>query len=86
MKVLKQVDTSSWGYRVTCNKCDSELMVESSDLRHLHHEGYDMSEPAWDEYFASCPICSNIVGVPESKIPKALQVSVKSKSSSVGNR
>lgn len=85
MKILKQEDTSKWGFRTTCDNCDSELLVEASDLHHLYHEGYGMREPSWDEYFATCPVCSKIVGIPESKIPKALRVSVKAKSGPVGN-
>lgn len=86
MKIIKQADTSSWSYRATCDKCESELQVEPGDLCHIHHEGYDMREPAWDEYYASCPVCSGIVGVPESKIPKALRISVQQKYAAVGNR
>lgn len=79
MKILKQVDVGEWSLRVTCDSCDSELQVEANDVNHQYHEGYDQREPAWDEYYAFCPVCSTKIGFSEDKIPKVVKVKLKSK-------
>lgn len=81
MKIIKQSDTSQWSFRATCDNCDSELQVEAGDVKHIHHPGYDQREPAYDEYYATCPVCSAKIEVPESKMSKALKVKTKTKSS-----
>lgn len=77
MKIIKKADTTQWSHRVTCDMCDSELQVESSDVKYQYHEGYDQREPAYDEYYTFCPVCSVKIDIPDDKIPKALKVQVK---------
>jgi hypothetical protein len=83
MKIIKQVDTSAWRYSVTCKTCDSELEADANDIRHEHFVG-DMREPSYDSYYMTCPVCFSRIDVDKVKLPKALQVKVKSNASSSG--
>jgi hypothetical protein len=81
VKIIKQADTAEWSFRATCDNCDSELQVEANDVKFVSHPDYGPREPGWDEYYATCPVCSSKIGIPESKVPKALRIKAKSKSS-----
>lgn len=81
MKVIKKEDISNWTYKYTCSNCDSELEVESGDLKYTRHDG-DMREPGYDKYTANCAVCSNMFTILESKIPKLIKLAAKNKSSS----
>ncbi len=76
MKILKQEDISNWEYKHVCSSCDSELLVEPSDLK--HQESYDQRDGSYDGTFTSkCPVCSQVFYIPAKVIPKRLQIQVK---------
>lgn len=76
MKIIKKQDVSQWTYKYTCDMCDSELEVESKDIRHQHYDG-DFREAPYDEFKASCAVCSVIFTIPNNKIPKLIQIEAK---------
>ncbi len=79
MKILKKQDVSNWTHKHTCANCESELEVEPKDLTHTHYDG-DMREPGYDNFNASCAVCSQSFTVPIAKIPKLIQIEAKNRS------
>lgn len=77
MKILKRPDTQ-WSYKHTCSNCTAELEVEKSDVKHTSYPG-DFREPGYETWSATCPICMVSFTIPESKLPKAVQVEIKDK-------
>lgn len=78
MKVVKRTDVSKWSYKHICSNCDSELEVETKDLKHHYYDG-DMREPGYDSFTAECAVCSQQFTIPSNKIPKLIQVEAKKK-------
>lgn len=83
MKVIKKQDVSNWSHKHTCVNCESELEVESKDLRYSRVDG-DPREPGYDSFTATCCVCSQSFSVPTNKIPKLVQVEVKGRGRSSG--
>jgi len=81
MKVVKRPDTE-WSYNYTCDNCTAVLEVEKTDVRHEHHSANDPRglDSDWDSWTARCPICSELISIPETSIPKAVQVEIKKRS------
>ncbi len=81
MKVIKRPNTD-WSFKHTCRNCTAELEVEKTDVHHEHHTNCDPREPGgdWDTWTARCPICNELISIPETAIPKAVQVEIKKKS------
>lgn len=79
MKIIKKADTSAWRYKFTCNKCDTELEADGSDLIHKHYPGGDSRDPypSSDVYTVICPVCAESRNVPDKDIPKALMHEVR---------
>lgn len=75
MKVISKPDVSQWAYAKTCPKCESQLEMDQSDIRHGHSEG-DGPYPSSDYYYANCPVCQESIHIPPDKIPKLLQIEV----------
>lgn len=75
MKILKKPDTN-WSLRHTCTNCTAELEVEKGDVKYHSYPG-DQRDPGYDTWTATCPVCSALIDVPVSKIPKAVQVEIK---------
>ena len=84
MKVLKKLDVSNWRYKKTCEKCDSELEIEVSDVKHQHYSG-DQRDPSYDEYWANCPVCSAKLQITKDKMPKLIQIQVEKKTTGGGS-
>lgn len=85
MKIISKQDVSNWSYSHKCNNCETQLEVDSQDLRHHHYAG-DYREPSYDSYTAQCPVCSQTFTVPSAKIPRLIQIEAQNrapKSSSV---
>lgn len=84
MKVINKPDVSNWSLKKTCEKCDTELEIEASDIRHQYYDG-DFRDPGYDKYWANCPICSAELAVPKDKMPKLIRLRVEKKSTSSGS-
>lgn len=78
MKVIKKENVKDWNYKITCEKCNSELEVEAKDLTHTRYDG-DYRESGYDSYHAYCAVCSGQLIVPSNSIPKLIQVETKSR-------
>lgn len=78
MKVIKKPDVSNWFYQYDCINCDSELEVESKDLKYSHYDG-DQREPGYETYSCNCAVCNQSHTVPITKIPKLVQLEVKAR-------
>lgn len=78
MKILKKKDLSNWSYKHTCYTCESELEVEKDDLKYLYYEG-DQREPSYTVYQFECPVCHQASEIPDTKIPKLIQIETKNK-------
>src|SRR5271169_4737576 len=76
MKVLKKIDTTLWRYRQICVKCESELEAEPGDVLYHYYPG-DCRDPGYETWTITCPVCSHVIDVPPSKIPKAVQVVIQ---------
>lgn len=80
MKVIKKPNTD-WSWKYTCKNCTAELEVEKLDVKYEHHSSYDPRDPRdsgeWDSWTAKCPICNELISIPETAIPKAVQVEIK---------
>lgn len=82
MKIIKKVDTSNWKYHVTCDKCDTELEADASDVSHKHYDG-DQREPSYDGYYVFCPVCNQQLTVSKDKLPKALQIQIQNRNKKI---
>lgn len=78
MKVLKAPDTN-WTRKHTCSTCTAELEVEKTDVTYQFHSG-DMRDPSYETWTATCPLCKTSFNIPESSLPKAVQVEIKKRS------
>lgn len=76
MKVLKAPSTV-WSYKHTCIGCEAELEVEKGDVKYHNYPG-DYRDPSYETWTAKCPICDKEITVPLAKIPKAVQLEIKS--------
>lgn len=83
MKVISKADISEWSYKHICQNCDSELLVESSDLKYHYYEG-DMREPGYSTYECNCSVCDEKFCVPFNNIPKLVQLEAKKRATSTG--
>lgn len=81
MKIVKKPDVSGWKFLYHCSKCDSDLEVDSSDLKYNYYAG-DQRDPSYESYSASCAVCNDNFPVSTSNIPKLIQIEVKKKHSS----
>jgi len=87
MKVLKKVDVSNWSYKHHCKTCDSDLEIESKDLKYYYYSG-DQREPqysATESFSCACAVCSTTINIPKADIPKLLQIEAKARSNSSNN-
>lgn len=75
MKIIKAPDTN-WTRKHTCVNCTAELEVEKSDVKYTYHTG-DYRDPSYETWTATCPICKTDFNIPESSLPKAVQVEIK---------
>ena len=82
MKVIKAPDLN-WTRKHTCSTCTAELEVEKSDVKYQYHSG-DQRDPSYETWTATCPICKVDFHIPESSIPKGVQVEIKKKRSDNG--
>lgn len=82
MKIIKAPDTN-WSRKHTCNTCGAELEVEKSDVRYQYYSG-DFRDPSYETWTATCPVCKKDFNIPESSLPKAVQVEIKARPSSSG--
>lgn len=83
MKVLKKPDVSNWSLKKTCGKCDTELEIEVSDVKHQYYNG-DFRDPGYDDYWANCPVCSAKLAVPKDSMPKLIRIQVEKKTTTSG--
>lgn len=79
MKVLKKTDTSKWSWRTKCYQCESELEAERGDIKWTLSPADGVYRSAADMWSITCPVCSNVIHIPEKEIPKLLQTEVKQK-------
>lgn len=70
MKVLERKEAEKeFKHEHTCDRCESRLLVEASDL--VHEPGGGDQRESWPEQFkATCAVCVATFHVPENKIPK----------------
>jgi hypothetical protein len=81
MKIIKQIDTSGWRFHTVCDKCETELEADSSDVVYNHYAG-DQREPySYETYHIVCPVCTGHITVPKDKMSKALQLQIQKKMS-----
>lgn len=79
MKVLKKVNTSNWKYVHTCTFCDSQLEVESKDVRYIYSESKS-ENPTYggtEKFSAYCMVCNLPFDVPTKDMPKLLIHEIK---------
>ena len=66
MKVIKaSVDLATWTLAVTCKNCDSQLELESADIR------YD-----YPSYLANCCLCDKIITVDGKQVPEIVKTDI----------
>ena len=75
MKIIKAPDTN-WSRKHTCSNCTAELELDKGDVKYQYHSG-DFRDPSYETWTATCPVCHTNFNVPESSIPKAVQVEIK---------
>lgn len=73
MKIISQIDTSTWSHKCKCGNCESQLEVEASDIRHSHSKS-DGIYPSSDSYYVCCPVCSYSVIILTNDMPKIVQI------------
>lgn len=81
MKVISQQKVNDWNCKVTCHHCDSELLVESGDLRCTVYD-QDPRERYSEEYSAICVVCNHKLPIPQEKLPKIVKILAKNKTNS----
>jgi hypothetical protein len=85
MKIVKSTDFSGWRYEFECEKCESVLEAEPSDVIGMFHEAWsdqrdNSGAPAYWTYKVICPICKEDNGGFESKMPTRLKIDVQERS------
>lgn len=80
MKILKKEDVSKWAMLHKCCNCDSDLEIESADLKCKRYHGY-YNEPSYNVYVTNCAVCKQQIEFQESKIPKLVQLDAKTRKS-----
>lgn len=78
MKVIKKTEITNWSHKHICGNCDSELEVESTDIKYTLHDG-DQRDPSYETWSATCPVCSNSFNIAPDKIPKLIRVEAKNR-------
>ncbi len=76
METIFKMDTGNWEQHHDCRVCDSKLKINMHDLIFQKElQGfYDIES---ENYYVSCPICSNLSYVQQQDIPKLIQLEVK---------
>lgn len=75
MKVI-QMPNTSWSHKHTCANCTAVLEVEKTDVKYYSYPG-DQREPGYETWSATCPVCRVQFNIPETNIPKPVQVEIK---------
>lgn len=76
METIFKMDTSNWEQHHDCRVCDSKLKINMHDLI-FQKELQGFYDTESENYYVSCPICSNLSYVQQQDIPKLVQLEVK---------
>jgi hypothetical protein len=77
MKIIKKVDITNWKLEHTCDKCETEMEVEKSDIRYQLSKADRPSDNDQDTFYFLCPVCIDTIYIDPDKLPKVLQVLLK---------
>lgn len=73
MRVIEKKSYDDWKYTFECEKCESKLEAEHSDLKATHHAGDQRDQtPSYWSYYVVCEICHERHAVSAAKVPKYL--------------
>lgn len=73
MKVIEKKSYDDWKHIFECEKCESKLEADHTDLRATQHSGDQRDQtPSYWSYHVVCEVCNERHTVPGTKIPKYL--------------